>query len=145
MWIDRLLDTRTSQAIELAARFAEERHTVLAENIANIDTPGYRTRQLDARLFQKALREALQRTDSRNGDPLILRGDGQVSTDAAGRLTIRPQLEPADNLLFHDGTNARLEQLVADVAENQLYYNLSTNLLSQRFDSLSDAIRGRVQ
>ncbi len=52
--------------------------------------------------------------------------------------------EPAPNLLFHDGTNARLEELMADTAENSLSYELAMNLLRGRFEGLLRAIRGRV-
>ena len=48
-------------------------------------------------------------------------------------------------MLFHDGTNARLEKLLTDVAKNSLSYELSLNLLLRAgYQDLLRAIRGRV-
>ena len=33
--------------------FTEARHSVLAGNVANLDTPGYKTRDLSVETFQK--------------------------------------------------------------------------------------------
>lgn len=142
MWVDRLLNSRTRNALELTTRFAEARHQVLAENVANIDTPDYQSRTLDAHAFRDALRTALDESD--RGDRLKLRGDAQVRTDADGRLEVRPEREPAPNVLFHDGTNARMETLMSDAAENGMLYNLTTSLLRTQFESLNAAIRGRI-
>ncbi len=143
-WLARILDSRTTQAVSLTARFAEARHAVLAENMANLDTPDFQARRLDAEDFRAALRSALKDAQSSRGAALILRGR-QVTSDARGGLTVKPAREPAANALFHDGTNARLEDLVADVHENSLSYDLAMNLLRRRFDGLEQVIRGRTQ
>lgn len=144
MWIERLTTSRVTHALELTARFAEERHKVLAENVANIDTPDYHTKRLDAEVFQKTLKDALQRSEGSGATVLELRGEAQVSTTPDGRLTVRPQVRPADNILFHDGRNASLETLMTEVQQNALDYSLATRLLSKRFDGLLTAIRGRT-
>src|SRR5690606_32515070 len=109
MWIEQLFASRAENAVRLTARFAEERHKVLAHNIANVDTPGYRARRLDADAFRDALGEAYAAARADGRDALELRGGRHVSTDAAGRLHVEPQTEPPENVLFHDGTSARLE------------------------------------
>jgi len=145
MWIDRLTYSRTTNALALAAQFHEQRQRVLADNLANVDTPDYVSRRLDPAAFQSALQNALDPTRSTRGaTELELRGDAQVLTDSSGALRVRPVYEPAPNALFHDGTNARLEDLLADVQENALSYELATNLLRGRYGRLLQAIRGRV-
>jgi flagellar basal-body rod protein FlgB len=144
MWIERLTTSRLTHALELTARFAEERHKVLAENIANIDTPDYHTRRLDPEAFQTTLKEALEQAESSGERRLELRGGAQVSTTPGGSLAVRPQVRPADNILFHDGRNASLETLMTDVQQNALDYSLATRLLSKRFQGLMSAIRGRT-
>jgi flagellar basal-body rod protein FlgB len=144
MWIDRLLASKTTQAAELSAAYAEQRHRVLAENLANIDTPGYQSKVLDPAGFQKSLQAALDRTAGTNNGRLELRGDAQCATNSDGRLEVKPAVEPAPNVLFHDGTNARLEKLVTDINENALSYEMSTNLLRGRYQTMLSAIRGRV-
>lgn len=145
MWIDRLWASRTTDAVRLAARFTEQRHKLLADNIANIDTPDYRARRLDREVFRGALKDALDNAKRSGSKVLKLRGNGQVSTDAAGQLHVRPRELPPPNILFHDGTNARLERLVTDMQENAMSYRLAINLLRGRFNGLMTAIRGRIQ
>lgn len=144
MWIDRLTTSRTISAIELAAQFAEQRQRVLAENLANIDTPDYHAQRLDPETFEVSLREALDRAEEKRTGRLELRDNAQFSTGANGALQVHPTCTPAANVLFHDGTNARLEQLLSDVAANSLSYELSTSLLKGKLDGLVSAIRGRV-
>ena len=132
MWIDRLLSSKTTDAAELAARFAEHRQRVLAENVANLYTPDYHSRNLDPGAFHQSLKEALRASGPGDAGTLNLRGNAQFATDAQGRTVVRPAREPAPNALFHDGTNARLEQLMADAAKNGLTSQLATNLLNGR-------------
>lgn len=141
MWFDRVLDSSARQAVEFAAKFAEERHKVLVENVANIDTPDYRMKRLDPESFHAALGDSLRA--ARTGAEMRLKG-GQVSSGADGRVTVRPASEPAANVLFHDGTNARLETLMTDVQDNAMNYDLMINLLKGRFNTLLSAIRGRA-
>ncbi len=143
MWIDRLVGDTATRSAELAANFAEQRHRVLAENVANVDTPDFHSRRLDAGAFQSQLAQAVDQACAAGDAELELRG-AQVSTRRDGSLAVNPVEEPAANVLFHDGTNARLEGLLADVNENSLYYEMSMNLLRERFRGLLTAIRGRV-
>jgi flagellar basal-body rod protein FlgB len=144
MWINRLTSSRTTQALELAAQFAERRQGVLAENLANIDTPDYHTQRLDPEAFEVSLRKALDEPVTKGGQRLELRGNAQFSTGADGTIEAQPVRTPAPNVLFHDGTNARLEQLLTDVTANSLSYDLSTSLLKSKLDEVLSAIRGRV-
>jgi flagellar basal body rod protein FlgB len=67
-----------------------------------------------------------------------------VQTDQAGRLSIRPSRQPAENVLFHDGTNLSIEREMARLAETGMVHELATSLLRGRFDGLRTAIRGAV-
>jgi flagellar basal-body rod protein FlgB len=144
-WIDRLSASRTTHAVELAARFAEQRHKLLAENLANVDTPDYVTRRLDVAPFQDSLQEALADSRKCRSEELILRRNAQFRSEPDGQLRVAPVNEPAENALFHDGTNSRLERTLADVTENSLRYDLATSMLRARLQNLLRAIRGRVE
>ena len=144
MWIDRVTASPIRQALELTAQFAEQRQKVLAENLANIDTPNYHSQRLDPAAFQASLRQALEQADCGGQRRLTLRDNAQFSTDPDGQIEVRPAREPAANALFHDGTNARLEELLGDVAKNSLAYEAATTLLKSQYGLLLMAIRGRV-
>lgn len=151
MWIDRIVTSSVTRGIELSARFVESRHRVLAENVANIDTPGYARKRLDPEAFQASLKEAMERVDAlspaqkRTGRALLdLRGNAQFTTNFRGDIEVTPEIEPAENILFHDGTNARLETLMSEVAANALSHQFLMNQLHGRYDGVLKAIRGRI-
>lgn len=146
MWIDRLTFSRTTHAVALAAQFCEQRQRVLAENLANVDTPNHVSRYLDPVAFQASLQQALaDSAPPQSPRRLELRGNAQFATGPDGRVRVRPATRPAQNVLFHDGTNVRLEGLLADIADNATSYELATGLLRTRFEGLLQAIRGRLR
>lgn len=131
-------------AMEKMLAYTQARHRMLAENVANVDTPGYETRQLDAADFQRSLRAAIDRKKAGGEEELILEPTGEFAQDADGRLRVTPSTEPPENVLFQDQTNVRIERQMAMMAENALMHQTMTELLRTRFDGLLKAIRGRV-
>lgn len=110
-----------------------ERAEVLANNLANADTPKFKARDID---FSQALRIAssrnqsgLSRTHEKHMDSL--------STEVPG-LSYRIPLQPDTG----DGNSvdAQIEQ--TKFAENAMQYEASLTFLSGRFKGLISAIRG---
>src|SRR5689334_1704892 len=58
--LSTLFQSSTIPVLEQVVNFTEARHGVLAGNIANLDTPGYKTRDLSPALFQQRLKEAIE-------------------------------------------------------------------------------------
>lgn len=121
-------------ALEQTAAFAQARHAVLAGNIANIDTPGYRSRDLSVDDFQKALRTSIDRQH----EPL---SESERFYGGEPEPTTKPAME---NLLYHDGSDVTLERQVNEVAKNQHMHNLAVALMRSQFDVLRSAIAERV-
>jgi len=61
--LEQMLNSKSLPLLEKMAAFAERRQEVLAGNIANIDTPAYKMRDLPVKDFQQALRDAVQLKD----------------------------------------------------------------------------------
>jgi flagellar basal-body rod protein FlgB len=144
MNLENLTNRGATPALVNTLVFAEARHRMLANNIANWQTPGYKTRQLDAGAFGKALRQAL---DEKGGDPnkpFVIKGTRQFRTGPQGRLRVTPTTDPANNLLLHDGTNASIERMMSDLAQNAMMHQAATTILKGYYDGLRKAIRGRV-
>lgn len=129
--------------LEKTLAFTEARNRVLAANIANVVTPGYRAKQLDVSAFQKALKQATEKRAERGGE-LRLEPTQEFRTDEAGLLEVTPSEEPVENLLFQDGTNARIERQMAMLAENTLMNQVATELLRTKLEGIAKAIRGRT-
>ncbi len=55
-----LFQNTTIPVLEQVVNFSQARHNVLAGNIANVDTPGYKARDLSVEDFQSRLTAAIQ-------------------------------------------------------------------------------------
>jgi flagellar basal-body rod protein FlgB len=128
-----LFASTTIPALSEVLNFAQARHTVLAGNIANVNTPGYRLRDLNEAEFQQQLKEAITHShrapslaDTEPGDPL---------------LKVRRSLE---NLIYHDDTNIDLEKQVAEMTKNHLLHNFALTVMTDQFRLLESAISERV-
>jgi flagellar basal-body rod protein FlgB len=139
--LNGLFANTTIPVLEQAASFAESRHAVLASNVANIDVPGYRTRDLSPEKFQARLKAAISARD----EPFSL---GNAS--ASGSLAV-PYGDPfrdvaanVSSILQHDDTNVGLEQQINEITKNQLQHNLALTIMANQFRLLQVAISERV-
>ncbi|GMU36560.1 MAG: hypothetical protein KJ057_11085 [Phycisphaerae bacterium] len=144
MFISTLTQRGSTPALEATLKFQHERLKVVAENVANFGTPGYRARQLDAKGFQRALRTALTERGSDPRNPLRIDAGREARSGADGRLIVTPSDGPVENVLFHDGTNASLERQMSELAQAALTHRVASELLRNKFDGLRKAIRGTM-
>jgi flagellar basal-body rod protein FlgB len=127
-----------------ALNLRSQRTELLAANLANADTPGYRARDID---FKSAMAQAMtQPSGGSNATPAV-----RLQTTSAGH--IGPQLvngAPAPELKYRtplapslDGNtvDAQLEQ--AAFAENTVRYQATLSFLSAKFRGLMTAITGQ--
>ena len=144
MFFSTLTDGGATPALEKTLAFNHARLGMIAENVANVHTPGYRAKQLDVKAFQGALREALDAHGSGRTKTLAVNSGSEVRTDRFGQLQVTPSLEPVQHALFHDGTNLSIERQMADLAETGMANQITTRLLRGRYSGLRAAIRGTV-
>lgn len=110
--------------------YATARHLVLARNIANSETPGYRPRDL---IFDDYLKVR----------PGL--GTGELSPDPGPEaLAATRFIQMADGPARHDGNTVHMDKQMARIAENTLYQNTLVQLLAGQFTKLKMAISGRV-
>lgn len=143
MFLSTLTEQGAGPALVKTMAFQEARVRMIAENIANAQTPGYRAKQLDVDGFQRSLREALKNRKS-IADPFVVRSGSEVRTNEQGHLVVSPSETPAENVLFHDDTNLSLERQMSELAQAGLMSDLSARLLKTRDDRIRTAIRGTV-
>lgn len=118
------------------AVFGERRQQVLAENVANIDTPNYKTRDLDLEGFQTALREAVLASTSPGHA-----GATNVDPFAPELFAARPVAPP--NLTFQDGNNRSVEREVSELTKNLLMQNFAVELMAAQTQLLAAVISER--
>ena len=136
--VPNLFGSTTIPALAEVLNFAQARHTVLAGNIANVNTPGYRLRDLSPTAFQQKLKEALA-DSQRPNEPL---SPGMTHSPAGDPLRdVRPSLQ---NLIYHDDTNIDLEKQVAELTKNHFLHNFALTVMTDQFQLLQTAISERV-
>src|SRR3954469_8790424 len=133
MFIDRLLNQGNAPLLEQMLRFTAARHRLIAENVVNVDTPDYRQRDLSLEKFQSLLRG---RVEKRREAGDVDGGEFVPFDDVAAELQ-----KPAGGILFHDGNNRSMEQLMADQAKNAMMHNLAVELLRKQFQAMEMALK----
>src|SRR5689334_23051863 len=58
--LEKLFTNSALPALQQVVAFTEARQGVLAGNVANVHTPGYRTRDLSVESFQQALKKQIE-------------------------------------------------------------------------------------
>lgn len=104
------------------------RQEVLASNIANADTPGYKARDFD---FKAALSAALPHAGK--GEPPT----GAPAAAAPPKMLFRPMLQPSV-----DGNTVDMDVERAQFAENALRYEANVTMLSAQIRTMLSAIQG---
>jgi len=122
------------QALEVRVKRAE----VLANNLANADTPGFKARDIDfkAVLGGQMDAQSMGKTlsmDTTNGKHLP-HGTMQAADSS---LLYRTPSQPSI-----DGNTVDTQQETAEFMKNTLQYQSSFQFLNGRFKGLTDAIRG---
>lgn len=150
-----VLDHASISLLEQVVNFTQARHGVLAGNIANIDTPEYKTRDLSPAKFQDSLKEAMEARrqqssttyQSPGSSSNLIISSAHVTKAASNALPYDDMREVKDSMkhiVYHDGHDVSLEAQVTEVAKNQSMHNMAITLLSFQFRQLGSAISERV-
>ena len=132
--LERMISDPTLGALKRGLAVAALRHEVIAGNLANVDTPGYKRARVDfANYLGDALERAggrvsMARTDPRHispersdpGGPVV-----RVETDTTGRL---------------DGNNVDIDVEMTLLAENALWYQALVRQVAEKFGRWRSAI-----
>ena len=137
--LNGMFHSTTIPVLEQVVDFAQLRHTTLAGNIANLDTPGYKFRDLSVDDFQVTLREAIEARE-RPVDPYR---PGKYSPDAKDPFHAAVAKHP-HTILYHDKSNVELEQQVAEMTKNYMQHNVALTIMRRQFELLGTAIRERL-
>ncbi len=135
-----LIESTAIPVLEQSVQFAQARHTVLAGNIANLDTPGYRMRDLPVEEFQTELKEAIaaRRQPATTGSP------GEQGFLGRSQRPLAKVGENVRTMLRHDDNNTGVEYQVSEMVKNQMQHNLALAIMTDQFELLQTAISERV-
>ena len=99
------------------------KHKVIANNIANINTPGYKKMEIS---FSDQLEKVIKDTSSDKFD------------------TIQPKIVIAENdnndTVRNDGNNVDMDKEISALMKNTLSYNIYSQLLAKKMELVKSAI-----
>jgi flagellar basal-body rod protein FlgB len=132
MFIDEIINQGATPVIEQTLKFTSARQHLLEEDVANIDTINYVQKDLSPTKFQQVLRERLAAADE---GPR-----GQDLGNQVGDLGVDVE-NPHIGIMFHDGNNRSVEELMSAGMKNALTHNLMIELLKKQFATMELALQ----
>jgi len=96
------------------------RHRVISQNVANVNTPGYRRQEVT---FAQAL--------------------SQASGDSASRSLPKASVEVVDGPERVDGNTVNIDREMGDLNKNGLLYQAASQFMASRISAMRSAIAGR--
>ena len=136
---------------EQALKVAGERLSVLAANLANVDTPGFKARDIDfAEVLSQAAAEADATGSAAAGAFPGMGGALPLAVTSAAHITMTPPGAIATDLKYRnpyqaslDGNTVEMPVEQAAFAENNVRYQASLNFINGRISELQLAIMGQ--
>ena len=117
--------------LDRAADAAWQRNEAISNNIANVDTPGYKRQDV---AFESVLQHAL-------GNNRYESMDDKVANVDLSRLRGRAYLDYANYSYRLDGNNVDIENENVMLAENQLKYQGLISSINQEFTNLKTVMK----
>jgi flagellar basal-body rod protein FlgB len=108
----------TLQALQGYLKITSDRQQMIATNMANVDTPGYHTKDID---FQTAMRQVIDEGQGPTLEPASLE---------VANLPERP-----------DGNNVNIDRESMMLSETQLQYQMGVQLVKSEFHTLYSAMK----
>jgi len=148
MFLEDLSNAGAMPSLELTMQFAAQRQRVIANNIANIDTPNFVQQDVSPAGFQELLNKAVRNRRMRTGGmtgALEWQPTSAFGKNSRGGFSIKPDSKSgAGGVLFHDRNNRDAVRLMQDLAETQMAFRTAANLYRVHRDIIQSAIAERV-
>ena len=135
------LFSKTFTVLEKSMNLRSQKHSLLVSNIANMDTPNYKAFDI---LVEEEMEKAFGETNTMT---LMQTHPEHLSLNSAENMNA-PEVKPAERSWYNfreDGNTMDIDRTMSVLSENGLLYNASAQMISKKFQSLSNAINGTVR
>ncbi|WP_027408679.1 flagellar basal body rod protein FlgB [Anoxybacteroides tepidamans] len=126
------LFSRTFARLEQGLDYASLKQKVIANNIANADTPNYKAKTVR---FKSELERAMSSLEAHRTNPKHF----FFKSSDTGDFLVTARNDVVYN---HNGNSVDVDKEMSDLAENQIYYNALIERLNGQFNSLKLVIKG---
>jgi flagellar basal-body rod protein FlgB len=155
--INSFVQPATVPLLKQLAQFNERRQQVLSANIAKIDTPDYKTRDLPVEAFQEAMRNAVRQLNSpsprtsQSLSPLLpIEFPSSVTIrepaieDLFSDELFRSQELPSNSLGLQDNGKRNIEHEVMEMTRTLMMQSYAMQMMTSQYDLLEAVISGQT-
>jgi len=129
------IDDKTIQALSASLKFRQMRQELIASNIANAETPGYKAKKID---FEEALARALDTDGELN---MKVNNQKHYNIGGGGFKNLEPEIiEDANGIISPDGNTVDRDSEMSQMVENKVMYDANVQLLNKKLGLLKYAI-----
>jgi len=120
---------KTFNLVKTALKLRSYKHSLLTSNIANVDTPGYRRKDIP---FEKIIQSYLsEKTRLKTTHPKHFKG---------ALKSINEFIKAYEEETLGTPNNVNLEEELVQLTENQMLYEATLQALSKELERLKEAI-----
>lgn len=135
---DKILNSPTQNLLSYAMDGAALRNRVIANNMANVDTPNFKRSEV---VFEDQLRQLLLDKDESSRLKVTHPRHIQVTKKSA---SFRPEIYQVNDLSYrNDNNNVDIDVETAKMSKNNIYYDALSSSMTQEIRLLRLAITGR--
>ena len=131
---------QTVDMLKNALSGASETHSVLANNIANVNTPSFKRSDVS---FKEALAASVPEPPDPNELQLVITNDKFITTDPAAKVIPFKTTSSVDDSqqLRLDGSNVDIDQEMAKLSLNAAYRQTMGQMLGTQYTRIREAIQ----
>ncbi len=143
MLLDKIFSSKTQIILNKAMDSASARSDVIANNIANVDTPGFKRSEL---IFEEKLNQLIDSQTNTGNDKLRTTNKrhiqiGQAPMDLE---SFEPEIRKLADLSYrNDENNVDIDVENANMTKNKVFYDSMAQSMSNEIKLLRLAITGR--
>lgn len=135
---DKIFNSPTQTVLSYALDGTALRNEVIANNIANVDTPEFKRSEV---VFEEQLRKIL--ADENQPTRLKTTHPRHIQV-VKNKESFRPEVYQVNDLSYrNDNNNVDIDVEIAKMSKNYLFYNALTSSMNQEIRLLRLAITGR--
>ncbi|MFS0672429.1 flagellar basal body rod protein FlgB [Ornithinibacillus sp. 179-J 7C1 HS] len=123
----------TINTLQQSLNYASVKNQTIASNIANVDTPNYKAKEV---VFKNVLQEELTNTITAK------RTHSMHLTFEQGQKLPYSIVQRNNTMFNHNGNNVDIDKEMAELAQNQIYYQSLVDRINGKFNSLQTVIKG---
>ncbi len=130
MNLSALITDNVTELLVKILEFTRARHQVLADNIYDMNNPGFSPRDLEVEQFAQLMEEAI--ASHQCCGRLLLRDTRHIKFGENGRFELEAVVDEDARQLLEQNTNAYIEQQKDKLKDNLINHRLAKELLKQK-------------